>query len=383
MAYAIGIMSGTSLDGIDVALVNIKGVDETTTCELIHYHSYPYSKETQEKVMRVSHVETSNVAEICSLNFELGQLYNKAVHQLLNDYEFTHAIDFIALHGQTIHHLPHPDNGLTHSTLQIGNPSLLAYDHETTVISNFRAMDMVADGNGAPLVPFTEQILFCDADKNRVLQNIGGIGNATILPKSGAVGEILAFDTGPGNMMMNCAMQYFYGKAYDRDGLIARSGTLISELLLRLKSMPYFRKKPPKATGRELFGESLVHSLCREYQDQPEDLINTLTELAAWSIADSYRNFVVPKMAIDEVIISGGGAYNRFLLERIQEYLAGIEVKTQEDIGFNSDAKEAVAFAILGNQTLHQRPSNLMSATGAKATVILGDITQSPWGKKE
>ncbi len=380
MAYAIGIMSGTSLDGIDVALVNITGFDEATKCELIHYKSYPYDKKIQQEILEASHIETSNVAQICSLNFKLGKLYSDAVTQLLLDFNVQSPIEFIALHGQTIHHIPQATDGLSASTLQIGDPAHLAYTHKTTVVSNFRPMDMIAGGNGAPLVPYTEYILFRDSEKNRLLQNIGGIANVTILPKNCQSDDVLAFDNGPGNMMINAAMQFFYQKDYDHNGEIAKSGNIIQELLTELQALPYFNEAPPKTTGRELFGEQLVKNICEKYINQQQNVIATLTELTAWGISDSYQKFIFPKLPIDEVIIGGGGAYNTFLLYRLRSYLPNIAIKTQEDIGFSSDAKEAIAFAILGNQTLNKRPSNLTSATGAKAPVILGNITLNPWG---
>lgn len=379
MAYAIGVMSGTSLDGIDIALLDITGYDEFTECELLHYKSYPYDSVTQAEILAASHIETSNVALICSLNFKLGKLYSNAITQFLEEFNVQSPLEFIAIHGQTIHHLPNPTNELTHSTLQIGDPSQLAFDHKTTVISNFRAMDMAAGGNGAPLVPYTEYILFHDAHKNRLLQNIGGIGNVTVLPKNCTEDEIFAFDTGPGNMMINAAMQYFYKKDYDHNGEIAKSGKIIPELLKKLQSDPYFNELPPKATGRELFGEDRVNKICEEYAQSPQNVINTLTELTAWSIADSYQQFVLPKLMIDEVIVGGGGAYNQFLMDRLRYNLPNLIVKRQEDIGLSSDAKEAIAFAILGNQTIHRRPSNLISATGAKMPMILGNITPNPW----
>ncbi|GAA5097012.1 anhydro-N-acetylmuramic acid kinase AnmK [Wohlfahrtiimonas larvae] len=382
MAYAIGMMSGTSLDGIDVALVDLSGCDENTTCELIHYKSYPYDSVTQQEILAASHIETSNVALICSLNFKLGKLYSEAVTQFLKEFNVQSPLEFIAIHGQTIHHLPNPTNGLTHSTLQIGDPAQLAFDHKTIVVSNFRPMDMIAGGNGAPLVPYTEYLLFRDSQKNRVLQNIGGIGNVTVLPKNCTEDEIFAFDTGPGNMMINAAMQYFFQKDYDDRGNVAKQGKIIPELLKNLQSHPYFDKLPPKATGRELFGEDVVNKICVHYHQFPNDVIHTLTELTAWSIADSYQKFIMPKLVIDEVIIGGGGAYNQFLMDRLSYNLPNITVKRQEDIGLSSDAKEAIAFAILGNQTIHSRPSNLMSATGAKIPVILGNITPNPWNFK-
>lgn len=379
MAYAIGMMSGTSLDGIDVALVDISGFDENTTCELIHYKSYPYDVMTQQEILAASHIETSNVALICSLNFSLGKLYSETVTQFLQEFNVQSPLKFIAIHGQTIHHLPNPTNGFTRSTLQIGDPAQLAFDHRTTVISNFRPMDMIAGGNGAPLVPYTEYILFRDPYKNRLLQNIGGIGNVTVLPKNCTEDAIFAFDTGPGNMMINAAMQYLYQKDYDKHGEVAKKGQIIPELLKNLQSLPYFNEAPPKATGRELFGEYLVKDICTKYHHAPNDVIHTLTELTAWSIADSYRKFVMPQLTIDEVIVGGGGAYNQFLMDRLRYNLPNTAVKRQEDIGLSSDAKEAIAFAILGNQTIHCRSSNLMSATGAKFPVILGNITPNPW----
>lgn len=380
MAYAIGLMSGTSLDGIDVALVKIEGVDESTTCELLHYKSYPYSADLQREIMNVSHVETSRVDLICSLNVKLGKLYSEAVSCLLNDTQFPYPIDFIAMHGQTIHHLPHPVQPLEHSTLQIGDPAYLAFDHKTTVISNFRPMDMAAGGNGAPLVPYTEYILYRSATQNRLLQNIGGIGNVTVLPKHCQPNDIFAFDTGPGNMMINAAMQVLYNQEFDHNGELAKQGKIIPELLNQLKHHEYFIQSPPKATGRELFGEGVVRKICEQYSNVPINVITTLTEFTAWSIADSYQSFIAPKLTIDEVIISGGGAYNLYLVDRIRHHLKGIEVKTQEALGYSSDAKEAIAFAILGNQTIHRRPSNLMSATGANFPMILGNITPNPWG---
>lgn len=380
MAYGIGIMSGTSLDGIDVALIEITGLNETTQYQLLHYDSYPYDEITQVEILKASHINSSNVEDICALNFKLGKLYSEAVQELLMDRNFKPAIDFIALHGQTIHHLPHPNAPLSHSTLQIGDPSQLAYDHKTTVISNFRAMDMIAGGNGAPLVPYTEYLLYRDQYKNRLLQNIGGIGNVTILPKNCHLSEISAFDTGPGNMMINSAMQYLYQKNYDHNGEVARMGRVIPDLLQDLQCNKYFTQSPPKTTGRELFGEDKVHHFCQKYgQHNPADIIRTLTEFTVWSIADSYQKFIFPNYSIDEILMAGGGAYNSFLIERLRQELTNYNIQTLEDIGFNSDAKEAIAFAILGNQTLNHQQGNLPNATGAKHPVVLGSVTFNPW----
>ncbi|MBS7816211.1 anhydro-N-acetylmuramic acid kinase AnmK [Wohlfahrtiimonas chitiniclastica] len=383
MAYGIGIMSGTSLDGIDVALVKIKGINESTQCTLIHYDSYPYDEHIRAAVLRVSHPETSNVAELCALNFELGKLYSDAVSRLLKDHDFKSPLDFIAMHGQTIYHIPKATDEYCASTLQIGDPARLAYDHHTTVISNFRPMDMMAGGQGAPLVPYTEYLLLRSTTHNRLLQNIGGIGNITVLPKNCTMDEVFAFDTGPGNMMINGAMQYFYQLPYDDQGQIAARGQVIPELLNDLMNDPYFKESPPKATGRELFGETRIQSICEQYANQADNVIATFTELTAKSIANAIEQFIQPMLALnldDELIIAGGGAYNLHLVSRIEHYLPMLKVKTQEDIGLNSDAKEAVAFAVLGHQTLNRQPSNLTTATGAAHSMILGNITLNPWG---
>lgn len=383
MAYGIGIMSGTSLDGVDVALVEIEGINESTQCTLIHYDSYPYDEHIRAAVLRVSHPETSNVAELCALNFELGKLYSDAVSRLLKDHNFKAPLDFIAMHGQTIYHIPKATDEYCASTLQIGDPAPLAYDHHTTVISNFRPMDMMAGGQGAPLVPYTEYLLLRSTTHNRLLQNIGGIGNITVVPKNCTMDEVFAFDTGPGNMMINGAMQYFYQLPYDDQGQIAAHGQVIPGLLNDLMNDPYFKEAPPKATGRELFGETRIQSICEQYANQADNVIATLTELTAKSIAHAVEQFIQPKLTLnfnDELIIAGGGAYNLYLVSRIEHYLPMLKVKTQEDIGLNSDAKEAVAFAVLGHQTLNHQPSNLTTATGAAHSMILGNITLNPWG---
>lgn len=369
----IGIMSGTSLDGIDIALVHVEGSGVDTRYELLEYSSYPYSKDIQEKVIDVSYIETSNVAKISSLHYELGQLYSDAVQGFIKDRNIDVKIDAVGLHGQTIHHLPNEE---IKSTLQIGSASHLAFDLKTTVVSNFREMDIVAGGDGAPLVPYTDYIMFGNKE-GLMLQNIGGIGNVTVIGKDAAIEDVFAFDTGPGNMMINTASQYFYQKDYDENGDYAKQGKRIDALYKDLCSHDYINKLPPKSTGREMFGEDMTLEYCRQYKENPKDVIYTLTEFTAETIYQSYLLFIKDKIEIDKLVISGGGAYNKMIMSGLRTRF-DIPVLRQEDLGYSSDAKEAIAFALLANDTLSHIPNNIAQATGAKCPVILGQITMNP-----
>lgn len=394
---AIGLMSGTSLDGIDAALVSIEGAGVTTQCELLHFYAHPMPIEVREAILRVSHPDTAKIDEICSLNTELGYLYQTAVEALLVEASQkqiispTEPIDFIASHGQTIYHQPNATKPFVPSTLQIGDPSPLAYHFKTAVVFNFRMMDLVAGGEGAPLVPYTEYLLYRSETKSRLLQNIGGIGNVTILPKNCVMSEVTAFDTGPGNMMINAAMMQLFNQSYDYNGEHGRKGRLIEALFAELKADPYLEMTPPKSTGREHYGEKRVAKLCERYRrlnqsDQMQygyDLIHTLTRFTAYTIAESYRRFIFPACKVDEIIVGGGGAYNPLLMAMIRAELPEYSVLTQEDLGISSDAKEAIAFAILGNETLHGLASNMPGSTGARERVILGQIIPNPWPRNE
>lgn len=376
---AIGLMSGTSLDGVDAVLTKISGYGVDTNLEVLGFTSLDIDDTLRQKILNVSHPESSRVDDITSLNMELGMIWSNAVTKLLDETQYKGAIDFIASHGQTIHHLPNAKAPHVRSTLQIGDPSYLAYDHNTDVVFNFRMMDMVAGGDGAPLVPYTEFVLYRDANKTRLLQNIGGIGNVTVIPANAQLDDVSAFDTGPGNMMMNAAMAYFYQKPYDKDAAMAKQGHLIQDLFDTLATNPYLNITPPKSTGREMFGEDVVKEICERYPDQANDVLYTLTYFTAFTIAQAYKDFVMPHHTIDEVILGGGGAYNPLLVSLIDEMLDGVEVITQESLGFSSDAKEAIAFVILGNETLNKQPSNVPTATGASKPVILGQIQPKPF----
>lgn len=373
MALVIGLMSGTSLDGIDISLVDIK---DDRISELA-FESFEISDELKNKILLCCDVEKSNVAMLCSLNVELGNFFGHSVNRFLK----LHSIDYkdilcIGSHGQTVYHQTKNENGLLRSTLQIGEPAEIAYITKIPVISSFRAKDIAAGGQGAPLVPYSEYLIYSSKQKSRALQNIGGIGNVTYLKKDGSLDDVFAFDTGPGNMIVDSLMRNLYNKPYDKNGDIARQGKPIEDLLNEFMSMEYISQSPPKSTGRELFGEQFVKRILSKSAYSAEDLVHTATLFTAKSISYNYKKFIIDKgFEIDEMIISGGGSHNKALIEMLKKELKGIDVMIQEDIGFSSDAKEATAFAVLANESMNRRFGNAKTATGASESVVLGSIT--------
>ena len=330
-----GIMSGTSLDGIDVAIVEVRW----KKIETIAFRTTPYPKSVREALLNVS-----TVAEVSRLNFRLGELYAKAILAM------NEPVELIGMHGQTIYH-----EGGRH-TLQIGEAAVVAERTGVDVVSNFREADIAAGGQGAPLVPYVDMLLFGESKKPRAALNIGGIANVTLLP------EGIAFDTGPGNMVIDALVAHMTGgkQTFDRDGKIARRGAVRGELLIDLLANPYFRRQPPKSCGREQFGSDFVRELIATRIPAP-DLIATATALTGRTIEDGVGD--------REVIASGGGVHNEFLMERLR---AGRAVRSSADFGIDPDAKEAIAFAVLAYQTALARPGNLPSATGARHPAILG-----------
>lgn len=381
MAYIVGLMSGTSLDGIDAALVEIHGSGLDTRVRLIGFLTQPFPREIREELQDAMSLERSHVQLICSLNFKLGELFADAAEAVCRQHGIACAeLAAIGSHGQTIYHQPERTGPYVPSTLQIGEPAVIAYRTGALVVSNFRTMDMAAGGQGAPLVPWSEFLLYRSQERTRLLQNIGGIGNVTVLPRGAAPDQVFAFDTGPGNMVIDELCQQLFGQPYDEGGALAAQGRVDSELLERLMQMPYIHQAPPKSTGRELFGRDFARSLLAEYgQLDRHDLLATVTMFTAGTIAENYRMHIFPRYPADEVIVGGGGSYNRTLLQMLAGLLPEeCRLFTQEDLGFSSAAKEAVAFAILANETLHRLPGNLPSATGAREPVILGNITYPP-----
>ncbi|TDL82889.1 anhydro-N-acetylmuramic acid kinase AnmK [Peribacillus frigoritolerans] len=379
--YIVGLMSGTSLDGIDAALVRVHNSGLDTDLEIIEFITYPFPKDIESEIIQSLSVETSNVQLICSLNFKLGKLFADGVKEVCKKANLPiEELNLIGSHGQTIYHQPLAENHFVPSTFQIGEAAVIAHDTDTMVISNFRTMDMAAGGQGAPLVPYTEYILYRSETKGRLLQNIGGIGNVTVLPKGASLSDMEAFDTGPGNMIIDEVCRQLFGINYDKGGKIAKQGKVNADLLSYCMNHPYIMSAPPKSTGRELFGKQYVVKLLEAFKTlSKEDILTTVTMFTAKSIVENYQTYIFPKTDIDEVIIGGGGSYNHTLLEMIQSLLGNsIKVITQEELGYSSESKEAVAFALLANETYHGNASNVPAATGAGNAVILGNITYPP-----
>jgi len=351
-----GIMSGTSLDGIDVAIVEVSG----RRIETIGFHSTPYPQGVREAILALD-----RPGGLSYWNFQLAELYARAVLRATRRYG---PVELIGCHGQTVYH-----EGGGH-TLQIGEPAILAERTGVPVVSNFRARDIAAGGQGAPLVPFVDYLLFRHPKRTRIALNIGGIANITVIPPSAAPEDIVAFDTGPGNMVVDAlAREYSRGKlSYDRGGKIAASGKVSSKLLDQLLADPYYRRRPPKSAGREQYGVEFVGRL-KKSRLPMEDLVATATVLTAATVAVAVTQARMP-VPLD-LIVSGGGVHNPLIMAHLAAFLPGIAISTSSDHGINADAKEAIAFAVLACQTWLRKPSNLPSATGAGHPVLLGSIT--------
>jgi len=349
-------MSGTSLDGIDVAIVDLPRV------ETIGFQSTPYPKEVRAAILAVSNATTTTSA-ISRLNYGLAELYALAVLKAVKRYG---PVELIGCHGQTVYH-----EGAC-NTLQLGEPAVLAERTGVPVVSNFRARDIAAGGQGAPLAPYVDYLLFLDRRLTRVALNIGGIANITAIPAGAAADEVVAFDTGPGNMVIDALVrEHSHGRMqFDRGGKIAASGRVDRGLLDELLGDAYYRMAPPKSAGREQYGVEFVARMKRSRRSLP-DLVATATALTAASIAMAVRQV----KAADELIVSGGGVHNRTLWRQLAAFLPGVAIAASSDYGVDADAKEAIAFAILAHETWKGRPANLPSATGARRAVVLGSIT--------
>ncbi|HKE26702.1 MAG TPA: anhydro-N-acetylmuramic acid kinase [Bryobacteraceae bacterium] len=351
-----GVMSGTSLDGIDVAIVELPRI------ATIGFVTTPYPAALRERLLAL--YGGGGVAEVSELNFALAELYAKAVRRATERFG---AVELIGCHGQTVYHV-----GGRH-TLQIGEPSVLAERTGVAVVSNFRSRDIAAGGQGAPLVPFVDYWLFRHRKRTRIALNIGGIGNITVIPAGAPADEVVAFDTGPGNMVIDAlAREISGGKlAYDRDAKLALSGRVDTALLDDLMRDPYYRRKPPKSAGREQYGAEFVARM--KASGRPlRDLIATATVLTAATIAAAVRPY---QTASADLIASGGGVHNPMVMAHLAALLPGVDISISSDHGIDADAKEAIAFAVLAYQSWGGKPGNLPSATGARRGVILGSIT--------
>lgn len=372
----VGLMSGTSADGVDAALTRITGCGLETRVEQLGFYFQPFDEATRQRILAVCGGDFGGSRELCLLGTHLGRLYAQAVRALLKQTE-TSGIDLIGCHGQTVYHIPEqtPYLGTTiRGTLQIGDPWSLAEEFGCPVVSDFRIRDMAAGGLGAPLVPYTEFLLYRSETEDVALQNIGGIGNVTLLPAGCRLDQVTAFDTGPGNMVMDAlAAKITDGKlGYDDGGQLAAAGKVIPALLERMLQDPYLSRKPPKTTGREYYGKAYVESLLRSGDYPLVDILATATRFTAESIALSLRRFA-PRMPA-RLVVGGGGSRNPTLLRFLREALPECRVQVQEDLGYDSDAKEAVAFAMLANEALFGICNNAPSATGASHGVVMGRI---------
>jgi len=378
-----GIMSGTSADGIDVALVRVAQGKQRAKLTLLAHESFAFAAALRRAVLEAMNAATTSTAEMARLNWRLGLAYAEAVKTTLERHKVK--LDLVGCHGQTVYHQPRAEvyaGRRFACTWQLGEAAAIAAAVGVPVVSNFRPADMMAGGQGAPLVPLLDYVLFADVKHGRVLQNIGGIANLTAIPAGANADEVIAFDTGPGNMVIDALAQTLFGKRFDRNGEYAARGKVIEPVLAKALSNSYFALKPPRTAGREQFGREYAAKFladCKRNSKQPEDALATATALTAETIARSYKRFARAGMgdAGVDFIVSGGGAHNRTLMGLLAERLEplGCKLATSVDFGVPVEAKEATAFALLAWQTWHHLPGNVPRATGAKRPVILGQVT--------
>jgi anhydro-N-acetylmuramic acid kinase len=377
-----GAMSGTSADGIDVAVVRIAPGKLRPGLTLLAHEGFAYPRALRGAVLAAMNAPATSTAELARLNWRLGMAYAEAVKATTKRHGIE--LDLIGCHGQTLYHQARAAAYAGRRfacTWQAGEAAVLAASLGVPVVSNFRPADMLAGGQGAPLVPLLDYVLFADARRGRVLQNIGGIANLTAIPAGAAADRVIAFDTGPGNMVIDALAVELLKKPFDRNGAAAARGAVLEPVLAAELRHPYFRLKPPRTTGREEFGREYAARFlaeCRHWSDRPEDALATATALAAESIARAYASFALEKMkgrGVD-TIVSGGGARNRTLMAMLAERLGplGCDVSPIESFGMPAAAKEAAAFALLAWQTWHRRPGNVPAATGAQRPAILGQV---------
>lgn len=382
-----GVMSGTSADGINVALVRVGG-RRRQSVELLGHAEYSYPARVRAAILETMNASQASVADLARLNFRLGHLYAEAV--LATERQFKLKAALIGCHGQTLYHQGEPSRFLGRkvvATWQTGEAAIIAASVGVPVVSDFRPADMAAGGKGAPLVPFLDYLLFRDVRVGRIVQNIGGIANLTAIPAGASRDEVIAFDTGPGNMVIDAVIEKLFGKPFDRGGRIAASGDVLDNVVEKFLQHDFFKKKPPKTAGREEFGREFVREFLRSCGRAPKpDIVATATALTATSIADAVRRLRKNSQSSQEppstqtykeMILSGGGAKNSTLMTMLSTELAplGVRLRFSDQFGLPSAAKEAVAFAVLAYETWHRRSSNIPSATGSKRAAVLGKVS--------
>jgi len=383
-----GIMSGTSADGINVALFEVRSRaarprvsgPSPLSFKLVAHAEYPYPRNVRRVVLQAMNARQASVADLARLNFLLGELYAEAV--LSTQRRFHQRAELIGCHCQTLYHQGEPSAFLRHKlavTWQTGEGAVIAARVGVPVVSDFRPADMAAGGKGAPLVPFLDYLLYRDRRIGRVVQNIGGIANLTAIPAGASSSEVVAFDTGPGNMVIDAVSDRLFGKPYDRDGRIAASGAVLEYVVARALRLPFFHRRPPRTAGREEFGREFVRQFVKNCgRTDKRNIVATATALTAHSIAEALRRFVLKRDGrFTEYVVSGGGSNNPTLLAMLVNQLQplGLKIRASDEFGLPSEAKEAAAFALMAFETWHRRPSNVPSATGANRPAVLGKIS--------
>ena len=380
----LGLMSGTSADAIDVALTKISGAPPNLKSELLNHTTIPYAPQIQKQILTLAEQNLVTAGDLSQLNFHLGHTYADAALQACQTFRISpKKIDLLGSHGQTIFHQGPPVPFLgrpTASTLQIGEPAIIAAKTGIITVADFRPADMAVGGQGAPLVPYADYLLYRHARLGRVSLNLGGIANVTVLPAACKPSGVLAFDTGPANMLIDALVAHFSHnrQRFDKDARLAQQGRAIPALLNELMRDPYLKLAPPKSTGREYYGRTYldrVLRLGRRHRAKPNDLIRAATVFTALSIVDALNRFVLRKTKIHQLIVSGGGAQNPLIVAQLSAALPRIQIVPSSELGVPEDAKEALAFALLAYESIHQRPSNVPSATGASGPAILGKIS--------
>jgi anhydro-N-acetylmuramic acid kinase len=383
----LGLMSGTSADGINVALARVSGAPPRLDAKLLGHTSVSFPAAIRKEIVRVAERQTITAGELSQLDFRLGELFADAALKACRRFRVSlRRVSLIGSHGQTVFHQGRAVSfygSPTASTLQIGEPSIIAARTGITTVGDFRPADIALGGQGAPLVPYVDYLLYRDSKLGRVSLNLGGIGNVTVLPRKAKSSQVFAFDTGPGNMLMDALVHRFtHGRQrFDKNARLASQGRSLPALLDELMRDPYLKLAPPKSTGREYYGHAYIQKLLaigRRHRAKPADLVRAATIFTALSVVDALHRFVLPRAKIDQLIVSGGGAHNPLILAQLAAALPGIDVFPSSRLGIPVDAKEAFAFALLAYETFHQRPANLPSATGARGPAVLGKISYAP-----
>jgi anhydro-N-acetylmuramic acid kinase len=383
----LGVMSGTSADGIDVALAEISGAPPKLKSQLLRHTTMKFAPAIRKEILRVAEQQAITAGELSQLNFRLGEIFAAAVLSACRTFRVApEQIALIGSHGQTIFHQGRPVKylgGAIASTLQIGEASVIAARTGIPTIADFRTADIAVNGQGAPLVPYADYLLYRNAKLGRVSLNLGGIANITIIPAAAKPSDVFAFDTGPANMLIDALVAHFTKglERFDRNARRASQGRRLPALLDDLLRDPYLKVPPPKSTGREYYGRDYtkrVLALGRKHRAKPNDILRAVTIFTSLAIVDALHRFVLPKHKITQLIVSGGGAKNPLIVAQIAAALPDIEILPSSQLGVPEDAKEAYAFALLAYETWHQRPSNMPTATGARGPAILGKISYAP-----